>query len=93
VSSKNFNISEGLTYTLLYGSIGSVVAICFGIFLMHFEIEIFRKADNIEFYLALASIPITLFSTVLVLLFTALDHFKLYSYLIVLNGLMEKKAL
>ena len=38
VSSRRFDISEGITYSLIYGGIGSALAIVAGLILMQFKI-------------------------------------------------------
>ena len=87
VSSKRFSLSEGVIYTLIYGGIGSVLAIATGLILMQFPLTFFQKADRPELYLALASIPGFLYFTVFSQLFTAIRQFGWFSAVTLLRGL------
>ena len=75
VSSRRFDISEGITYSLIYGGIGSALAIVAGLILMQFKIPFFEKASPAAFYLGLATIPTLLFSTIFVRLLTSIHQF------------------
>ena len=88
VSSKYFDISEGVSYTLLYGGTGSAIAILIGVFLINIEIEVLQKVEKVELYISLASIPITLFATIFLQLFTAIHDFNTYSKLSIVQGLV-----
>ncbi|MFH1037838.1 MAG: oligosaccharide flippase family protein [PVC group bacterium] len=87
VSSRRFSLSEGVIYTLIYGVVGSVLAVAAGLILMQFPLTIFEKADRPELYLALASIPGFLFFTVFSQLFTAIRQFGWFSAVTLLRGL------
>lgn len=86
VSSRRFSLSEGVAYSLIYGGIGSVLAILAGLILMRFPLTIFEKADQPELYLALLSIPGYLFFLVFSQLFTAIGQFAWYSIITLLRG-------
>ncbi len=86
VSSKRFNISEGITYTIVYGGIGSAGAVIAGMALMQLPLSIFDKATPDEFHIALVSIPIALFSLVLLRLLTAVGDFEWFAVLSVIGG-------
>ncbi|MHC4124509.1 MAG: oligosaccharide flippase family protein [Planctomycetota bacterium] len=75
VSSKRFSISEGITYVLIYGLFGSVLAIVAGLILMQFPLPFLNKATATAFYLALATIPAMLFSRIFTRLLTAINQF------------------
>jgi len=81
VSSKRFTISEGIVHAFVYGGIGSILAIVTGLVLMQFHFSFFAKAEPLTFYLALASIPVHLFSYLLLLLVTAVHRFMWYAIL------------
>lgn len=87
VSSKKFNISEGITYSLIYSGIGSFLAILTGLFLMQFPLSFFDKATPLMFYLALATIPFVNMTLILTNLFTAVQDFKSYAFFSVVNVL------
>ncbi len=87
VSSKRFSLSEGVIYTLIYGGIGSALAIATGLILMQFHLAFFEKASRPELYLALASIPGFLYFTVFSQLFTSIGRFGWFSAITLLRGL------
>ena len=89
VSSKRFNISEGITYTLVYGGIGSAGAIIAGLAIMQLPLSIFDKATPTEFHIALTSIPVALFSLVLLRLLTAVQDFEWFAVLSVISGVAQ----
>lgn len=86
VSSKRLTLSEGVVYTLLYGVMGSAIAIAVGLIVMQFPLPFFEKAAEAEFYLALVFIPLSLFSVVFLGLFTAIHQFRYYAVLSVMNA-------
>ncbi len=88
VSSRRFNLSEGVIYSLIYGGIGSSLAILAGLILMRFPLTFFEKADPPELYLALLSIPGYLFFLVFSQLFTAIGQFAWYSAVTLLRGVL-----
>lgn len=89
VSSKRFNISEGITYTIVYGGIGSAGAIIAGLALMQLPLSIFEKATPAEFHIALTSIPVALFSLVLLRLLTAVHDFEWFAVLSAISGVVQ----
>lgn len=86
VSSKRFSLSEGVIYTLIYGGVGSILAILTGWVLMQFPLSFFEKANKPELYLALASIPFFLYSIAFSQLFTAIGKFGWFSAMTLLRG-------
>jgi O-antigen/teichoic acid export membrane protein len=89
VSAKVFNLSEGITYTLVYGGIGSAMAIAMGVTLLQFELPVLEKVKPIELYIILISIPTTLFSTILLQLYTAIQDYISYFKLTILQSLLQ----
>jgi O-antigen/teichoic acid export membrane protein len=86
VASKKMTLSEGVVQTGLYGIGGSALAIGTGVFLMGFNWQIFFQAERHDFYIAIFSIPIGVFSTSYVQLLTAVKRFKAYAILSVGNA-------
>ena len=85
VSFKRFSLSEGVINTVVYGGIGSVLAIAAGLVLMQFPLAFFDKANKPELYLALVSIPLFLCSMVFTQLFTAIRQFGWFSAMTLLR--------
>jgi len=75
VSSRRFSLSEGITYTLVNGTVSSILAVIAGWLLISCNFEIFAKASEAEFRLALFLVPITLFSLVFQGLLTAVGRY------------------
>jgi len=89
VSSKRFSLSEGITYSLIYGGIGSGLAIIAGLILMQFPLSFFDKASPTSFYLALITVPVLLFALVFMGLLTAVQQFDWFAAVSILNGLVK----
>lgn len=89
VASKKMTLSEGVVQTGLYGIGGSALAIATGVFLMRYDWQIFQQAERHNFYIALFSIPIGVFSTSYVQLLTAVKRFRAYAILHVANALFH----
>jgi len=53
VAAKRFSISEGVTYTLIYGGVGSGIAILVGLLVMQFPLVFLEKASSTSFFLLL----------------------------------------
>jgi O-antigen/teichoic acid export membrane protein len=87
VASGRFSVSEGLTYTLIYGGIGSLLAIAAGLGILQFNFPFLDKASRGAFHLALLSIPLSLFSLILLNLLTAVRHFSQYALVSIGQGL------
>jgi len=87
VASGRFSISEGLTYTLIYGGIGSLLAMAVGLGILQFDFPFLSKAGRLAFHLALLSIPFSLFSLILLNLLTAVRHFTQYALVLIGQGL------
>lgn len=85
VSSKKFTLSEGVIYTLIYGAIGSALAMVVGLILMQFDFTFFDKATPISFYISLWLIPTLLFSLIFINLFTSIHQFSSYALMSILN--------
>ena len=88
VSSGRFTLSEGIVYTIIYGGIGSGLAIAVGLIVMQFDFSFFDKASSVSFYLSLALIPTLLFSTILISLFTSIHHFILFAVMSIVNAFL-----
>lgn len=86
VASKKLTLSEGVVQTGLYGIGGSTLAIIAGVFLMRFDWQIFSQAARQDFYIALFSIPIGIFSASYIQLLTAVKRFKAYAILSIGNA-------
>jgi O-antigen/teichoic acid export membrane protein len=89
VSSKRFSLSEGITYTLICGGIGSGLALIAGLILMQFHLPFFDKASPTGFYLALATVPVLLVSSVFMGLLTAVQQFGWFATVSILNSLAK----
>ena len=89
VSSKRFSLSEGITYSLIYGGIGSGLAIIAGLILMQFPLPFFDKATPTAFYLALITVPVLLFALVFMGLLTAVQQFGWFAAVSILNALAK----
>ena len=80
IISKRFTVSEAVTYALIYGLIGCCVSICVGLVILHIHPAILssflQKADTGQFYLALASIPASLFVLTFIRMLAGLREFK-----------------
>jgi len=87
VASKRFTVSDGIVNALVYGGIGSVIAIAAGVTLMQLPIAFFNKAPRLSFYLALGSIPFSLLSQVLTRLLTAVQLFRWFGVISIIKGI------
>jgi O-antigen/teichoic acid export membrane protein len=87
VSSKRLTLSEGISYALLYGGVSSGLAIIAGLILMQCPFSFFDKASPSGFYLALGMVPSLLFSLTFQNLFTAIQQFRCYAAVLVLDSL------
>lgn len=86
VSSKRFNISEGVAYSMLFCVMSSLVAAVVGLPLLYSGAEFFQKAPASAFCLALFSIPVQLLSSALLTLLTATRSFATFALLSVSNA-------
>ncbi|MEA1928498.1 MAG: oligosaccharide flippase family protein [Candidatus Auribacterota bacterium] len=89
VSSRRFSLSEGVTYTLLNGTVSSILAIIAGWLLISSELEYFTKATPAEFKLSLLFLPITLFSLVFHNLLTAVGRFGFFGIVTLLRAAVQ----
>lgn len=81
IAAKKFTLSDGVINTVVYGLIGSALAIIIGLFIIGMPLEFVRKASAIEFRFALASIPFSLFGLIFLRILTALRDFKYFAIL------------
>lgn len=89
VSAKRFSVSEGVTYVLIYGGISSGLAIIAGLIVMQLPLAFFDKATPSAFYLALVTIPTSLFSLTFMRLLTAIDQFGCFAIMSVIDGVAK----
>jgi O-antigen/teichoic acid export membrane protein len=89
VSSKRFSISEGVTYVLIYGGMGSLSAIIAGLLVMHLPLSFLSKATPKSFHLALGTIPCAFFSLVFLRLLTAVHQFGWFAIMSITHGLAK----
>ena len=75
VASRRFTLSEGVVHILVCGAAGCVLAVGAGLVLLHLPLAFVSKAAPESFYLALVSIPTTLFSFTFMSLLVALRDF------------------
>jgi O-antigen/teichoic acid export membrane protein len=73
---KRFNVSEAIVYAFIYGFIGCLVAIPIGVLILKLPISYLEKATTDQFYLALVSIPASLFSLTFIRMLAGLREFK-----------------
>ena len=86
VAAKQFTLSEGLVYACIYSTVGSILAIIAGLFILQFPFEFLTKATPEQFYIALVAIPCSVFSAALVRLFIALKEISCFSQLTVFGA-------
>ena len=89
VSSRRFSLSEGVTYTLLNGTVSSLLAVVAGWLLISSGLEYFTKATPAEFKLSLLLLPITLFSLVFHNLLTAVGRFGFFGIVTLLRAAVQ----
>ena len=89
VAAKRFSVSEGITYTLIYGGIGSGLAIVTGLVLMQLPLSFFDKATPTAFYLALFSIPTSIYSLIFMRLLTSVYEFGWFAIISIMYGLVQ----
>ncbi|HEY9172673.1 MAG TPA: hypothetical protein VI136_10355, partial [Verrucomicrobiae bacterium] len=85
VASKHFTLSQGVTQSVLYSTLGSLLAVIFGVLAMQYPSAFFTKADTHDFYLALASIPVTSFAMSITNITMAVRRFDVAAILSVLQ--------
>ncbi|MCX5682210.1 MAG: polysaccharide biosynthesis C-terminal domain-containing protein [Planctomycetota bacterium] len=79
VSNGRFTISEGVSQILACGLLGCAVAVGVGLILMQLPLAFLSKASVSCFYLALVLIPLSFFSSALLVLLAALREFGWYA--------------
>lgn len=89
VSSKRFDISQGIINATIYGTIGSVLAILTGLILMQLPLSFFDKATPTAFYLALFLIPTSLYSIIFMFLLTSVREFGWFAIVSIIYGLAK----
>ncbi|HPJ71129.1 MAG TPA: oligosaccharide flippase family protein, partial [bacterium] len=92
VSSRRYSLSEGVTYTLVNGSISSLLAVGAGWLMIYSGLEFFDKASPADFRISLLLVPITLFSMVFHTLLTAVGRFGAFGTLVVIRSLVQVVA-
>jgi len=75
VASKRFSLSEGVTYILICGFIGGLVALAAGLVAMRMPWEFFARASDQSFQLALAHMLVSFFSVPIIGLLAAMHEF------------------
>lgn len=89
ISSKKISLSETVIIITMLGGITSFIAILAGLLIMQFPFSFLENATTQEFYLALALIPVTIFSNAYTRIFTALQAFGLFAVLSVATGFVN----
>jgi len=89
LASKRVSLSEGVIHSLLYGFIGSMLAIATGLVLLQLPLSFVDKAPRPAFYLALADIPFTVTAYVLCQLLTALYAFRWFAFTSILTSALR----
>jgi len=89
VSSKKYNLSEGVIYTLILGGIGAVLAFLLGFSVMQLEWSFFEKAPKDSFYLAMIMVPTSLFAMTFTRLLTATKAYKWFAIMTLFQTIMQ----
>lgn len=79
VANRRFTLSEGVANIVACGLIGCVAAVGAGLLVMQLPLAFLKKATPECFYLALATIPVSVFSYAFVTLLTPLRDFRWYA--------------
>jgi O-antigen/teichoic acid export membrane protein len=88
VANARFTLSEGVSHVLACGLLGCAMAVGTGLIIMQLPVAFLSKASAQSFYLALATIPLTLFSYAFLVLLTALREFGWYAVVGICNSVM-----
>jgi O-antigen/teichoic acid export membrane protein len=83
VAARKMTVSEAAMTLLVYSLLGSAVAIPVGLLLMHTGWEYFEKAEPLSFYIMVAVIPLSFFSSSLIYFLTSLREFAWLAVLII----------
>ena len=86
VASKRLSVSEGVVNAVICGILSSILAIGVGVVLMQLPLAFFDKAARVSFWLALASIPLCLFSQMFTRLLTAVHLFRWFAIVSIVDG-------
>lgn len=89
VSSKEFNIHEGITYNFIFTAVGSTLAIIAGWIIIQFPFGFIEKASPRMFHLALVSIPLFSLDLILISLLTAINEFRWYAIFLSFDALLK----
>jgi len=89
VASRRVSIPEGITNIVVYGGLGSAVAILAGFGLLYSGLSFLDKASLSSFHLALILIPVNLFSLIFLNLLTAARRFSQYTLVSVVQGVSQ----
>jgi len=80
IASRKFSVSQGVTCTFICGALSSIVAMGAGLLAMLLPVSFlqnfFAKATPFQFYLALATLPMSLAGNILIRMPVALSRFK-----------------
>ena len=80
VASRRFSLSEGVTYSFLWGALASAVAVTAGLVALQWDFALFDKATPLQFLMALGWLPIGMIATILSRLPAALGKFGLAAF-------------
>ena len=86
VASRRFTLSEGLTYILIYGGVGGLLAVVAGSVAVRMPLEFFDKASDLSFQLALLNMLVMFFSIPISHLLTAVHEFSWSAFLNILTA-------
>jgi len=75
VSARKFTLSEGVSNMCIQGGLGCLLAIIVGLIIMQLPLAFLNKAAPTSFYLSLALIPASFFSTTLTALLGSVRQF------------------
>jgi O-antigen/teichoic acid export membrane protein len=75
VASKRMTLSQTIANATVHGGVGCFLAVMVGLIVLRLPIEFVNKATTTEFHLALVSLPLSFFSTMLFQLFGSLRAF------------------
>ena len=89
LSSRYITLSESFIYVFIFGSVSSLFAIFIGFLLLKNQINFFYKFGYSELYISLLIIPFIFLSNTFAQLFSSIQNFKLYRYLILIQSLLQ----
>lgn len=89
LAAKKLSVSEGVIYTLLFGIVGSILAVGVGLIIMTLPVPFLTKASTTQFQLSLVLIPVSVFSYTLLQLLTAIRQFGWFSIFSVITSFAQ----